>query len=314
MKFSPIVPFEPINIENTPTGDQWISQVKWDGVRILVYYDGLSVRIMNRKLNDRTLQYPELMNISDYCTADSFILDGEVIALDNGKPSFHRVMKRDGIRRQSSVTAAINQVPITYMIFDILHYNGNWITDKTLEERQQILDKIITKNDYVQLVKNHHDSSSLFNAAAEHELEGIIIKDLNSKYSINGKDKRWQKKKVFKDLFAIIGGVTYRSGVVNALLLGLYDENGQLWYIGHAGTGKLTQKDWRSLTKTVQGIITQERPFANVPERNKDAIWIKPELTVKIKFMEWTRSKTLRQPSIQSLVNIDVKDCTFEQT
>jgi bifunctional non-homologous end joining protein LigD len=312
LKFSPVVPFEPISTEVPPTGDHWISQVKWDGVRILVYYDGHNVSLMNRRLNNRTLQFPELTDIQKFCSAESVILDGEVIALENGSPSFHKVMRRDGIRKLSSVPAAKLQVPITYMIFDILYFNGEWVTNKSLQERQVLLESIIEENDYIQLVKNQQDSNSLYKAVVEHELEGIIIKDLTSKYAINGKDKRWQKKKVIKDLNAVIGGVTYRSGIVNALLLGLYDENGQLWYIGHAGTGKLSQKDWRSLTETIQGMIVKERPFINNPSRYKEATWIKPELSAKINFLEWTQSKTLRQPSIQSLVTVDIKECTFD--
>jgi bifunctional non-homologous end joining protein LigD len=314
LKINPVVPFEPTNTEDFPSGDHWVSQVKWDGVRMLVYYDGSNVSLINRRLNDRTLQYPELLNITNYCSAESVILDGEVIAFEEGKPSFHQVMKRDSVRNESSVNNAKKQVKITYMIFDILHLNGAWVIDKTLEERQQMLENIISENEYIQLVKNHNDAKGLYKAIVEHDLEGIIIKDLNSKYMINGKDKRWQKKKAFKDLFAVVGGVTYRSGIVNALLLGLYDDFGRLWYIGHAGTGKLTQENWRSITETAQGLRIEERPFMNVPERNKDATWLKPELTVKINFMEWTRSKTLRQPSIQSFVDIDLKECTFGQT
>ena len=212
------------------------------------------------------------------------------------------------------VQYAKKRVPITYMIFDVLYYNGKWMTERSLKERTEVLSDIIIPGDHVQVVSSHHDGDALFKVIEKHEMEGIVVKDLSSQYAINGKDKRWQKKKVLKDLYAVVGGVTYRSGLVNALLLGLYDEHDQLWYIGHAGAGKLTQRDWRRLTETVQGIRIQERPFVNVPERNKVAIWIKPELTVKINFLNWTRSKTLRQPSIQSLVNVSVKDCTFGQT
>lgn len=313
MKLSPIVPFEPIRTETFPTGDQWISQVKWDGVRILVYYDGTKVSLINRKLNNRTLQYPELSMIRDYCSAKSVILDGEVIALENGKPSFHKVMKRDGVRKQDSIQLAKSQVPITYMIFDLLYLNGDWVTDRTLLERQQLLNKIIIESEKVQLVKNHNDAETLFNAVTELDLEGIVIKDINSKYTVNGKDSRWQKKKLIKDLVAVVGGVTFRSGTVNALLLGLYDEQGQLWYIGHAGTGKLTREDWRRITETVQNLKIEQRPFVNLPERNKEAFWIRPELTVKVNFMEWTAAKTLRQPSIQAFVDLPANECTFEK-
>jgi bifunctional non-homologous end joining protein LigD len=89
---------------------------------------------------------------------------------------------------------------------------------------------------------------------------------------------------------------------------------GQLWYIGHVGTGKLKQQDWKNLTTVVRGLSISERPFVNNPNRSKEANWVKPEITVKINFMEWTRYTSLRQPSVQSIVNVHVKECTFNQT
>lgn len=316
MPLKPIIPFEPISTESIPTGDQWISQIKWDGVRILTYFDGSQVRLFNRRKNERTLHYPELSSINTYCQADSVILDGEIIALgSNGKPSFHEVMKRDAIRRMQKVEKAKQSVPITYMIFDIIFFNDEWINLLPLHERLELLTEIIIPNEHIQVVPSLEDASSLYQTIIEYDMEGIIIKDLNSKYTINGKNDSWQKKKHYKDIIAVVGGVTLRNGIINALLLGLYNNKGELFYIGHAGTGKLTQHDWRELTAAIQqGMIIEERPFVNLPERNKDALWVKPELTVKIKFMEWTRNKTLRQPSVQSIVKVHVKECTFDQT
>ncbi|SDZ53916.1 bifunctional non-homologous end joining protein LigD [Evansella caseinilytica] len=311
MKLSPVVPFEPVPAAKIPSGDNWVGQIKWDGVRMLVYFDGENVRLVNRRLNDRTMQYPELTEIGEYCSAKSVILDGEVVAFENGKPSFHQVMKRDGARKQTSIHAVKKQVQITFMIFDVLYVDGEWVTDNPLRERQQLLEKIITQTGNIQLVKSYPDASALYTAVVEHELEGIVVKDINSKYSLNGKDKRWQKKKVIKDLVAVVGGVTYRAGQVNALLLGLYDDNGRFWYIGHAGTGKFTQNDWRGVTQAVQKLTIAERPFVNTPERHQGAVWLHPALTVKINFLEWTRSKTLRQPSIQAFVDVDASECVI---
>jgi len=313
MKLLPVIPFEPIRTEKIPKGDGWISQVKWDGVRMLVYFDGEYVKLYNRKKHERTMQYPELTDMRRYCQANSVILDGEIIALVDGKPSFHQVMKRDSVRKESSIQIVKDSVPITYMVFDLLYANGNWLTNRSLCERQQMLSELIKVDEVVQLVKNHNDSEALFKAVSDHGLEGIVMKDLNSTYAINGKDKRWQKRKIVHDLIAVVGGVTHRSGIVNALLLGLYDEKGRLWYIGHAGSGKLTVQDWRELTETVKRIRIPDCPFVNTPERRKDAVWIKPELTVKINFLEWTQDNSLRQPSIQSFVNADLKECTFGQ-
>ena len=97
------------------------------------------------KLNERTFHYPEITAIQNYFKGKSVILDGEVIALDqNGKPSFHEVMRRDGLRKIDTVKLVKEEVPIYYMIFDILYYNGKWINESPLRERLNILEKCIS--------------------------------------------------------------------------------------------------------------------------------------------------------------------------
>lgn len=305
----PVKPFEPVSTDEIPTGPSWVGQVKWDGVRILTYYDGSEIKLFNRRLNERTYHYPELLDIKKYCGAQSVILDGEVIALKDGMPSFYTVMKRDGISNLEKVNTLRKTVPITYMIFDGLYYNGKWITNLPFSERQEILDKIIKPNNYVQLVENFPDAKALYKIVKDKELEGIVIKDITSAYLINGKDRRWRKKKHFRDLIAVVGGVTLRGSIVNSLLLGLYNPKGELWYIGHAGTGKLTQEDWRTLTQNIQPLIQTNMPFTNRPPRYKECIWLKPLLTVKVNFTQWLKGHTLRQPSIQAFVKADPKEC-----
>ncbi|GAB6988109.1 non-homologous end-joining DNA ligase [Paenibacillus pini] len=309
----PVVPFEPIMADQLPSGEEWIAQIKWDGVRMLVYYDGVNqTRLINRKGNERTQQYPELLDVHSYCNANSVILDGEVIALVEGSPSFHQVMKRDSLRSDMQIRARVQQIPIVYMIFDVLFYNGEWVTGKSLLERQAILQAIITPNNHVQLVPNYNDLSLLYEVARKHQLEGIVCKNINSTYALNGKDGRWIKRKNIQDVIAVVGGITYRDGTINALMLGLYDEQGLLWYIGHAGTGKLKVSDWQKLTELTRSMIQEHMPFVQIPQRSKGSIWIRPELTVKVHFLEWTASRTLRQPSIQAFVEIPPMECRFE--
>ncbi|GFN29829.1 ATP-dependent DNA ligase [Paenibacillus xylaniclasticus] len=308
-----VVPFEPILTDRVPQGSSWVSQIKWDGVRMLTYYDGSHVRLMNRSLNERTLQYPELTDIRQYCSSKSVILDGEIIALDRSRPSFHLVMRRDSVRKAAHVARAVQEVRITYMVFDILYLNGQWVTDRTLQQRQQLLAETIKPTGEVQLVQNIQDGESLFSVMKQHEMEGIVCKDLTSTYIVNGKDARWQKKKVIRDLVAVVGGVTMRDGRVNALLLGLYDDNGELIYIGHAGTGRLTVNDWTAVTAIADSIRTHSKPFKNTPERSAAAIWLKPLLKVKINYMEWSPHRILRQPSIQAFVEKQDSECTFDQ-
>ncbi|CAM2979797.1 RNA ligase family protein [Paenibacillus sediminis] len=314
MELKPIRPFEPISTTTFPKGSNWIAQIKWDGVRILTYYDGANTRLINRRLNNRTLQYPELHQTQDYCDLNSVILDGEMIALKNGKPSFYEIMRRDGVRNTRNMSLVQRQVKVNYMIFDVLFADGEWVTSKPLEQRQQLLQSVIKPSELVQIVPNYPSAEELFKVAEQFQLEGIVIKDLSSTYAIGGKDKRWQKRKLFKDLIATVGGVTFRDGTVNALLLGLYDDQQRLLYIGHAGTGKLSQQDWRQITSITNTLEISHSPFANIPQRSKGTMWLRPALTVKVQYLEWTEAGTLRHPSIQSFVDANPKDCIFDQS
>jgi len=314
MTLEPIVPFEPVATGDYPADGEWTAQIKWDGVRILTYCQGGEVRLFNRRLNERTLQFPELTaDPASYCSAGSFVLDGEMIAFESGKPSFHEVMRRDGVKSAARVAEARRAVPVTYMIFDVLYCNGEWVTGRPLRERLSLLEGIVKPSEGIQVVAGYDNPADLFKVAERHELEGIVMKELGSKYAIGGKDKRWLKKKIYLDLIAVVGGVTYRDGIVNALLLGLYDEAGSLWYIGHAGGGRVKAAEWRTLTEWVAPLKVPRKPFVNRPERMKDAHWLAPVVTVKIKYLEWTAGRAVRQPSIEAFVETPPHTCTFSQ-
>ncbi|KRE32645.1 ATP-dependent DNA ligase [Paenibacillus sp. Soil522] len=313
MELKPIYPFEPIRTSIPPKGNNWVTQIKWDGVRVLLYFDGNGIKLFNRRMNERTLQYPELLDVSAFCKAHSVILDGEIIAFDQSKPSFHEVMRRDSLKQAQKIKQSLARIPVTYMIFDVLFYNGDWVTGRSLEDRQALLEKIIIPQNNLQIVQNFDDGKALFDLMKQHQMEGVIFKDLHSTYSINGKDGRWRKQKVLRDLYAVVGGVTFRHNIVNSLLLGIYTNDRELIYIGHAGTGKLTQRDWATITEDIKEMQVTHRPFINEPERSKDARWVKPELTVKVEYLEFTPGGTMRHPSIQAVVNLDRNECTVDQ-
>ena len=316
MDMKPVIPFEPVRGDGKlPSGPDWVAQIKWDGVRMLAYFDGTRTRLWNRRTNERTLQYPEFADARSYCSASSVILDGEMIALESGKPSFHEVMKRDRLRDAAKISQAVGRIPVSYMIFDVLYCNGRWVTSRPLAERQNILQDIVIPGEQVQLVQNVADPESLFQVTRSYGLEGIVCKNLTKTYVVDGKDDRWQKFKHMRDLYAVAGGVTFRSKTVNALLLGLYDDAGTLYYIGHAGTGKVTQAEWAALTERAHALRIPDRPFRNEPERSKDAVWLKPEIVVKVQFLEWTPDGMMRHPSIQAFADTAdaVSLCTFGQ-
>jgi bifunctional non-homologous end joining protein LigD len=97
------------------------------------------------------------------------------------------------------------------------------------------------------------------------------------------------------------------------LLLGLYNEAGLLVYIGHAGTGRLSASDWEKMTRIVEPLHAEAMPFSNRPDRVKGAQWLKPALTAKIQYQNWTSGGSLRQPSIQAIVDQNPERCRFGQ-
>ncbi|MDQ0188590.1 bifunctional non-homologous end joining protein LigD [Alicyclobacillus cycloheptanicus] len=311
----PLVPMEPVRVDIIPTGSDWVSQVKWDGVRVLTYAMAGHVELYNRRRRRRTLHYPELVDCKRYCDADAVILDGEVVALGaNGTPDFHQVMKRDAIRRFERVPVVQRAVPIHYMVFDILYYNGQWLTDRPFGDRFALLERVIRPSDVVQVVTTTNDGPALYQAMETFDMEGIVAKRVDSTYRIGEKVDTWRKIKRYRDLVAVIGGYTLGdNGVINALLLGMYDEAGALHYIGHVGTGRLTQEEWRSLTTRLQALAAQNRPFAEPPSRSRSGSapvhWVLPVVTVKVHYAEWTRGRSLRQPSVQSITNIPPTAC-----
>lgn len=305
----PIIPFEPISDDVIPKGENWISQIKWDGVRIQLYFDGNEVKLFNRKGNERTKHFPEITNIYTFTNCSSIILDGEVIALDEkGLPSFYSVMKRDSIRRFEKIKNKQEEIPVFYMIFDLLYLNGEWLLTLPLKVRQDILQKSVIPTESIQLVDSDSNGENLFKIVKKHHLEGIVCKDLNSKYVLNGKNKSWKKIKNYRDIIAVVGGITYRGNIVNSLLIGLYNGN-SLYYISHVGSGRLSHDEWRDLTKIIDQIKQSSCPFKNPPSIKTKHCWVEPILTVKIQFIEWVDGHSLRQPSILSFMDVNPKEC-----
>src|SRR5690554_5542030 len=120
-----ITPMSPITYHEIFDDPNFIYQVKWDGVRMISYIKNNDIKLINRKLNSRTDQYPELQSLSTIIKGyDITILDGEIITLVNGKPSFPTVMRRDNTTDIKKIKLLTKLIPVLYMVFDILYLNG----------------------------------------------------------------------------------------------------------------------------------------------------------------------------------------------
>jgi len=318
LKLDPVIPFEPVPAERIPAGPGWTAQIKWDGVRVLACLDGQGFRLYNRKGRERTLQYPELHDPSTWCSASSFLVDGEMIAFDRSKPSFHEIMKRDGLRRPERVREAARRIPAVYMAFDVLFCDGRWVTDRPLSERQEVLASMLKPHPSVRLVGNEPDARALLAVMEAHGMEGIVCKRLDSTYAIGGKDGRWRKLKVSRELTAVAGGIAPGGGGTGSLLLGLFDPEGRLVYIGRAGPGRIALAEWSRLLREAKALAVPASPFAAAAlrrerETGRGVTWLRPNLAVRVRFQEWTPHGTMRQPVILAVADAPPGICTTGQ-
>lgn len=147
-------PMEPKTCSHAFDSDHHIFQVKWDRVRILAFVNKNQVRLQNRKLKDRTLHYPEMQSLSKQITSKEAIFDGEMISLKEGKPSFSRILQRDLISTTTGQSAKLTQIPIIYMIFDILYWDGLNLTTLSWEERDHQLKGALFLSEYIHITES----------------------------------------------------------------------------------------------------------------------------------------------------------------
>ncbi len=296
---------EPIRRKDILDQDDFIHQVKWDGVRILAGVTAGQVYLLNKKGNTRTLQFPELQKLPLLLHADSAILDGEIVVMKNDRPSFPAVMQRDRSKRPNSIRLLTQTLPIDYMVFDLLFLNGQDLRDLPLLERLNRLEKLFVDQGHLHHVANFTQAWSLWAAVQEAGLEGIVSKRKNSTYYSGRQHNDWFKIKSSQSQQCVVGGYTLSGQKVNSLLLGVYRDE-QLCYIGKAANG-LREEHWQALSAALPDLQISRSPFAGPV--SPEAHFIEPKLTVLVEFLEWTEALHLRFPVIQSFISATASDC-----
>ncbi|MFV9510660.1 non-homologous end-joining DNA ligase [Tepidibacillus sp. LV47] len=292
-----IKPMEPILRSDIPSGDTWIHQIKWDGIRGLTYIGQTGLRLYTKKGKERTEIYPEIQQLLKLVKANSVVLDGEMIILnDENKPSFELLLKRERVQTKEKVSFYSKKYPIKYILFDILYLNGENLTKKPLSERKDLLLKFVDQNENIAITEDFKDGMMLFELMREKEWEGIVSKHINSPYTGGKNHKDWYKIKLQRKMLVVVGGVQWKYELPNSLLLGIY-RNGRLLFIGKASIG-LKQLDLQILKEFVPKLKQTDSPFYQITAKINDVTWLKPTLTCWVQFFDWTHEGQLRHPKI----------------
>jgi bifunctional non-homologous end joining protein LigD len=313
-----IHPMLAISIEKPFDNPEYVFEIKWDGYRAVSFIEDSRARLVSRNQNDLTGRYPELHQLPDFVKAETAILDGEVVALDeHGRASFSLMQQRTGIREHGRRVSARSDIPVLYYVFDLIYIDGYDLRRVSLEERKQVLAEILTSTGPLRYSDHFDQGTKLFEAAKQQGIEGIVAKRRGSCYE-ERRSREWLKIKITQTLDCVIGGYTDSEGsrqYFGSIVLGLYDKKGNLIHVGQAGTG-FTQSTLKQIFSLLKDRETNRNPFhGNVDARRVH--WIKPELVAEIKFTEWTHETAdgglkLRAPVFMGLrEDKDPKECTF---
>lgn len=286
-------------------------QVKWDGVRMLAFVGGGVVRLQNRRLRDRTSVYPEFAGLARLFAREA-ILDGEVVVLHEGRPSFPRVLQRELAGRTARVSRLAASMPAVFACFDLLYLDGEDLSPRPWWFRQELLFGRAVEDDLFHLTRSFEDGAALFEAVSERGLEGVVAKGRSSPYVPGRRSRHWLKIKVRRRVHCAVGGYTLSGCGVGALLVGLYPAaGGGLVYIGRVGSG-LDEALRGSLARELPRLARETPPFTNPPAlRGHDVRWVDPHLTVEVAFSEWTEDLKLRAPSLTGFSRVEPEACRF---
>jgi bifunctional non-homologous end joining protein LigD len=283
----------------------FIYEVKWDGYRSLALMNDGDVNLQSRNSKPFNEKFYPIHQALAKWKMDA-VLDGEIVVLnDKGLSDF------GGLQQWRSEADG----ELMYYVFDLLWYQGKSLMGLPLMQRRAVLQSVLPEDDHVRLSQVFNASGTEFFAAADKMgLEGIIAKKIDSIYSPDLRSKEWLKIKTEKRQEAVIAGYTHNEGSkkkFSALLMGVYDDNGEFQYIGPVGTG-FTDKLQTDLVEKLKAYETDICPFKTVPDFNKPsrfrpnppkatATWVKPVLVGEVSFREMTKDGVMRHPSFKGL-------------
>ena len=259
-------------------------EIKFDGIRALIYVSKTSFKILSRNGTNLTNKYPELKKIQKLVGNHEIIFDGEIIATEGALPSFSLLQKRNRVKRVSS--DIMNDIPVYFIVFDILYDNVD-LTNLSLDKRKKILGQYPDNSVFIKS-RIYSDGLSLFKMVKKIGLEGIVAKKRKSFYLFGKRTSDWVKvKNIHVDNF-IVHGYLEKTNTYS-LLLGEY-KNNKLKYVGKVSVNK--RHEVMNTLKKMKKINNQ---FVNFDEK---ATYIIPVKTVRIHYLERTKSDMLRHATL----------------
>lgn len=289
-----------------PAGPGWAFEFKWDGIRAVVGTAGAHWRAHSRNGNDVTGGYPEFDVFPEVAGGRKLLLDGEIVVLDPlGRPNFGLLQHRMHVRGPNPELRAA--YPVLFYAFDVLAIDGEPTLAREYTARRELLEELGLESPLVKVPPSVADVTGrqLLDVARQHGLEGIVAKRRASRYEPGRRSPAWVKTALVQTQEVVIGGWRRgkgrRAGGLGALVLGAYDDEGQLHYIGDVGTG-FTDRVLDDLLVRLQALATSTRLFANMTNPEASGVqWVQPRLVGEVEHRTWTHDGRLRHAAWRGL-------------
>jgi len=298
-----------------PSGPEWVHEVKWDGMRVLADVTDGRLTLMSRTERDETVAFPELAGLAD--EYEDMLLDGEIVALHDGIPSFAALAERFHVTSARRAAALAGHNPATLMAFDLLRLYGVDLTARAFADRRATLERLELAGPHWQVPPTFSDGGALHDATRDQGLEGIVSKRVTSRYHPGLRSEDWLKFPHRTSISVVIGGwrpETDTADRLGAVLVGA-PALGGLRYLGRVGSG-IAGRAGMALRGDLAPLASGASPFTGeVPRVDAaGATWVHPVLVCEVQALGLTRQGRLRQPAYRGLrpdltpADVDVTD------
>ncbi len=287
--------------ESKPFDSQdYIYELKLDGIRCLAYIDKKSVTLRNKRNKDVTSLYPELCDMN-LCVSKKCILDGELVILKNGKPNFFELQKRSLMTDNFKIQLSAKSNPVFFVAYDILYIGQKQITHFPLMKRKKTLTNNLKEGHQLMISRYIEEKGkSFFKKVKKENLEGIVAKKKDGKYYMGKRCDEWIKIKVLQeeDLW-IIGYELNEQNQIKNLVFGQQNNSKNQWIY----RGKVAIGISDSLKQMILKTSKKHLNITSIFPQYQNIIWLKPYLQGKVSYMQLTKNQTMRQPVFKELVD-----------
>lgn len=298
-----------VSANQAPFDDpDWIYELKMDGTRCIAYLDETGTVLRNKRHKDLSVNFPELSQVHKQVKGRC-ILDGEVFVLNHGKSDFYELQRRSLMTNAFKISLAVEKLPATFLVFDILYQDGEQLTHLPLMERKERLQRCVTESERMAFSRYIEGKGiALYEAAKASGQEGIVAKKRDSLYLMGKRSKDWVKcKNLLDDDFVVCGHYVKTDGFTS-IILGQY-QDGKLLYQGHVVLG-MTKADYAQI-KAAES--TDKAHYCDsFPDFEEGPTWVVPQLVCRVEYMDRTNQGGLRQPVFRGLRDDKAaQDCVY---